>query len=168
MVDKRFVRAAVLSGLLVSGAGVAAPADEAKKTVADLAEVNQETIWYQAQTLRAKARKEYLDSSQIQDRTMEGAPEARGIQGVGDKLRAEFVYTSGAVTYAKAGDTLPDGYKVERMSVQEIVISKNGVRKILSLGGGETTVAPQTPSAEPPRPIVAPGFSAPSPISQPR
>lgn len=165
MGSRRHAGALLLVAMAVLSQPSDASPDGVEKTVGDLAVANQETLWFQAQTLRAKARKEYLETSQTSDRTMDGAPEARGVQGVGTKLRAEFVYPSGAVTYAKAGDTLPGGYKVERISVEELVISKDGTRQTLSLASGELR-SQWSSQAEPPRPASVQGFAPPRPIPQ--
>lgn len=156
---------AVMLGLVVFGISSAA---EREWTVGDLATVNQETLWYEAQAKLLKAKKQYTMDTQVESRSMDGAPEARGVQGVGSRLRVRFVFPSGAVTYGKQGDTLPGGYRVDSVTLEKVVISKAGETKAMGFTGAESAAAPakDTRNSQPPA-ITLPLITGPQPGARP-
>lgn len=156
--------------ILLSLVSVVAQAQSAGRTVGDLDHVNQETLWFEAQKKLAKAKQDLSDGTRVEDRSAEGMPSVQGVQGVGNQLRAKFIYPSGAVTIAKSGDTIPGGFRINSVSIERVVLAKDGSTHVLSFsngaGGGtdntQALASPARPTA--PYPAYSPPPSVPVPL----
>jgi len=76
------------------------------------------------------------------------APTVKMVQGVGNSLFATFLYPGNMTMDARVGDVISGGYKVESISVNQVVLSKDGEKMRLGF------------SASPPTPL--PSLDAPS------
>ena len=152
-----------------------AHAQSAGRTVGDLDYVNQETLWFEAQKKLAKAKQDLSDGTRVEDRSADGIPSVQGVQGVGNQLRAKFVYPSGAVTIAKAGDTIPGGFRLNSISIERVVLSKDGSAHVLSFSngaaGGDTSaqalLTPPRPTPPYPTYTAPAGMPAPMGLASP-
>jgi hypothetical protein len=88
------------------------------------------------QRLLIKARVELLNT-QAQLKTKDAttakiaqsyAPTVKMVQGVGDSLFATFLYPGNMTMDARVGDTISGGYKVLAISINQVVLSKDGER----------------------------------------
>jgi type IV pilus biogenesis protein PilP len=75
------------------------------------------------------------------------APTVKMVQGVGDSLFATFLYPGNMTMDGRVGDVISGGFKVESISVHQVVLSKEGERMHLGF------------SASPPTPLPALGSS---------
>lgn len=117
------------------------------RTIGDISTMLQETLYYEAALKLANAKKAVQETANVEDLNTEGTPTVRGVQGVGSQLRATFVYPSGAITLAGAGATLPGGFKVDAVSVDRVVLSRNGRKIQLSFAGQGGAAQSQEPVA---------------------
>lgn len=78
------------------------------------------------------------------------APTVKMVQGVGNSLFATFLYPGNMTMDARVGDVISGGYKVDSISVSQVVLSKDG--ETVRLGF----------SASPPTPLPAADTSVPS------
>lgn len=70
------------------------------------------------------------------------APTVKMVQGVGNSLFATFLYPGNMTMDARVGDTISGGYKVESISVDQVVLSKNGERIRLGFSASPPTPLP--------------------------
>ena len=70
------------------------------------------------------------------------APTVKMVQGVGDNVFATFLYPGNMVMDARVGDTISGGYKVESISVNQVMLSKDGERIRLGFSGSPPTPLP--------------------------
>lgn len=118
--------------------------------VGELGQVQSETILYKAKAERAKAKHE-ADNSDIKTQpqpasTMMPAlsmpqhppyastemkpllPVVKEISGSGTRLSATLLFSNGSVIDATSGKELPEGYRVQQVTLDGVVLSKNGKR----------------------------------------
>lgn len=170
-VNNTFTRLAVLAVAMVvaypaQGAGV--PASEASQQSADDAAqtlkdnpgllVNPhpqgETVGVLGrlyeQRLLIKAQAELMNA-QAQLKTKDAttakiaqsyAPTVKMVQGVGNSLFATFLYSGNMTMDARVGDTISGGYQVLAISVDQVVLSKNGERIRLGFSASPPTPLP--------------------------
>lgn len=161
--------ACIALAIILSLASVVAQAQSSERTVGDLDHVNQETLWFEAQKKLAKARQEFSDGTRVEDRSAEGMPSVQGVQGVGNQLRAKFVYPSGAVTIAKSGDTIPGEFRISSVSIERVVLTKDGSTHVLSFSNGAAGGRDNAQALAPTRPLASqstysPPLSVPTPL----
>lgn len=70
------------------------------------------------------------------------APTVKMVQGVGDNVFATFLYPGNMTMDARVGDTISGGYKVEAISVNQVVLSKDGERMRLGFSASPPTPLP--------------------------
>ena len=95
-------------------------------TLADLAEIQLRRLTYEALTGMNEAKLAYEKTSRVEDRSATGVPTVRSVQGVGGELSAILVYAGGAQATARAGEDIPGGYRVKSISVDRVVLTRNG------------------------------------------
>lgn len=70
------------------------------------------------------------------------APAVKMVQGVGDSLFATFLYPGNMTMDARVGDVISGGYKVLAISVNQVVLSKDGERIRLGFSASPPTPLP--------------------------
>lgn len=95
-------------------------------TLADLTEIQLRRLTYEALTGMNEAKLAYEKTSRVEDRSASGVPTVRSVQGVGAQLAAVLVYVGGAQATARAGEDVPGGYRVKSVSVDRVVLTRNG------------------------------------------
>lgn len=68
----------------------------------------------------------YPGSPQMAQKKEEKAPAVSSIMGAGSNLYAMFRLDDGSELQAKEGGSLPGGYLVKKISMDEVLLSKNG------------------------------------------
>ncbi|NWN46590.1 type IV pilus biogenesis protein PilP [Pseudomonas sp. MAFF 301514] len=134
---------------------LAAVPDLSGISVGELGKVQSETILFKAQAERTKAELEA-------NGTIPNAPQPVGqfpttgltptitatapgprllalpvvkeISGSGQKLRASLIYGDGSEVDAKPGSELPNGFRVQQITLDGVVLSKEGKRYPLGFG----------------------------------
>jgi len=71
------------------------------------------------------------------------APVVRTIYGAGGRMTASFLFSGGVEADAGAGQDLPGGYHVESVSLDKVMLSKDGKRFPV----GFSNVAPSAPTS---------------------
>ena len=61
-------------------------------------------------------------------------PVVKEISGSGQKLRASLIYADGSEVDAKPGSELPNGFRVQQITLDGVVLSKEGKRYPLGFG----------------------------------
>ena len=90
-----------------------------------------------------------------------GTPSVRSVAGVNGKLYATFVYSSGITADAAAGETIPGGFKVVRVTVDKVELQKGGQRFQV----GFASHAPSTAGSTGMTPGMGqPGYGVPQPM----
>lgn len=144
--------------LLIAVAGLLPGVCLAQPTVGDLSKIQGETLILKAKVSREAAQAE-LDS---RSRAAGGytpsddthLPVVKSVYGARNMLVATLIYPNGTTMEAKVGDTLNGGYKVSKIVVDRVELTKN--KKVVQLGF----------SAMPPTATAMPGPAMPG-ISQP-
>lgn len=72
------------------------------------------------------------------------APTVKMVQGVGNSLFATFLYPGNMTMDARVGDTISGGYQVLAISVNQVVLSKDGERIRLGFSASPPTPLPST------------------------
>ncbi|WP_323025684.1 type IV pilus biogenesis protein PilP [Castellaniella sp.] len=70
------------------------------------------------------------------------APTVKMVQGVGNNLFATFLYPGDMAMDARVGETISGGYKVESISVNQVVLSKDGEQIRLGFSASPPTPLP--------------------------
>ena len=95
-------------------------------TLAELADIQLRRLTYEALTGMNEAKLAYEKTSRVEDRSATGVPAVRSVQGVGSQLYAVLVYAGGAQATARPGEDVPGGYRVKAVSVDRVVLTRNG------------------------------------------
>ncbi len=95
-------------------------------TLADLTEIQLRRLTYEALTGMNEAKLAYEKTSRVEDRSASGVPTVRSVQGVGAQLSALLVYVGGAQATARVGEDVPGGYRVKSVTVDRVVLTRNG------------------------------------------
>ena len=95
-------------------------------TLAELADIQLRRLRYEALTGMNEAKLAYEKTSRVEDRSATGVPAVRSVQGVGRHLYAVLVYAGGAQATARPGEDVPGGYRVKSISVDRVVLTRNG------------------------------------------
>ena len=127
------------------------------ETVGDLKNIQRKTILLQAEAAQYKAqseRDEYKAKTQDPSgsslggdipslpasnmvQTNKGNPDdtvlpvVRAVFGANGKLTASLLYSSGARFEGAVGENIPGNYKIESISMDKVVVSRNGKNNIL-------------------------------------
>lgn len=119
--------------------GLSQPA-HAATTVGELTDVQAETILAEAKVRLAEAQAKLdgqvstpmpagLSAVQLPPRDVAlPAPVVRTIYGSGGRMTASFLFPGGYEADASAGQELPGGYRVESISLDKVLLSKDGKR----------------------------------------
>jgi len=109
----------------------------------DLARSQDRTMLLKAQLAEAQAlaelRKVQAGLNDAADKVQEGAPVSRGTFGRDGKLYAELVYPNGTTAEAWPGETVQGGYRVVRVGLSLVELSRDG--RIFRIGNAGS--APQ-------------------------
>ncbi|WP_252090658.1 type IV pilus biogenesis protein PilP [Pseudomonas sp. MWU13-3659] len=154
----------VLLSLLLPIAGAqAAESGLSGISVGELGRVQSETILLKAKAERTKAEREaagplpepqqaatlfpgqgYPSSTPTFTSPRQPAlPVVKEISGSGLNLRASLVYSDGSVIDAKPGSELPDGFRVQQITLDGVVVGKDGKRLPLGFGNRVGVFQPQ-------------------------
>lgn len=128
------------------------------ETIGDLKVIQKKTILLQAEAAQYKAqseRDEYmakttnpanqsvggsippLTSGVVNSKSISSDPDenvlpvVRAVFGANGKLTASLLYTSGSRFEGAVGDVIPGNYQIEKISIDKVVISRNGKKNIL-------------------------------------
>ena len=140
----------------------------AQTSVGELTRLNDDTVMLKARLAKAqaeaslrKARDEARPDSAQPD---QGMPVVTGVFGRDGNVYAQFLYAGGTMVPGTVGETLPGGFLVSAVSVEQVVLSKAGER--IRVGFSGTPQRRESPSADgdsPTKAIVsAPGKATPS------
>lgn len=123
-------------------------------SVGELGRVQSETILFRAKAERTKAEREASgplpEPSQaaalfpntglptpiptVPGPRQQALPVVKEISGSGLKLRASLVYSDGSVIDARPGSELPEGFRVQQITLDGVVLGKDGKRFPLGFG----------------------------------
>ena len=111
-------------------------AAHAEGTVGDLSTIQSETILLKAKVGKASAQAELDRSSGAASAAGGDEPVVRSVYGVGGQLVASFLYANGVSVERRVGDTLPGGFKVVTITIENVELSKGG--KVFPVGFSAT------------------------------
>jgi type IV pilus biogenesis protein PilP len=135
--------------------------------VGELGRVQSETILFKAQTERNKAERTASGESDVQQaqQVQQVLPQVGGfptpsipttpgirqpalpvvkqISGSGQKLRATLLYSGGSEIDAQPGSELPEGFRVLQVTLDGVVLVREGRRFPLVFGNQASTTQPQ-------------------------
>ncbi|SDG73334.1 type IV pilus biogenesis protein PilP [Pseudomonas benzenivorans] len=139
----------------------------AAATVGELTDVQAETVLAEAKVRLAEAQAKLdgkvstsvptgLSAVQLPPRDVAlPAPVVRTIYGSGGRMTASFLFPGGYEADAGAGQELPGGYRVESISMDKVLLSKDGKRFPV----GFSNTAPSMPAqSQPMGGMVAPAL----------
>lgn len=140
-------------------------------TVGQLSAIQGETIIKQAELKRAQAVDALsklnvssqpssfaIGASAPAEGPQQSAPYVLGAAGAYGRLIASFMYRDGMKVDAAAGREIPGGYKVVKITPEEVVLSKDGKPLRLTYGVPDAQSAPANPSAGLPGASALPGM----------
>lgn len=141
-----------LSLCLLGGLTLLSQSVRAAATVGELTDVQAATVLAEAKVRLAEAQAK-LDGkaspsvpselSALPHRDIDlPAPVVRTIYGSGGRMTASFLFPGGYEADAGAGQALPGGYHVESISLDQVLLSKDGKRFPV----GFSNVAPSMPA----------------------
>ena len=125
--------------LLANLTGLALPV-HASSTVGELSDVQAETVLAEAKVRLEEARSKLQGRNVTLEQGMTisstlppaemslPAPVVRTIYGSGGKMTASFLFAGGYEADAGQGQDLPGGYRVESISLDKVLLSKDGKR----------------------------------------
>lgn len=143
----------------------AVASDLAGINVGELGKVQSETILFKAKAERAQAEREATAKAPSTPQStgpfptavlpsaigvtapgprQSALPVVKEISGSGQKLRARLIYSGGGEIDAKPGSELPDDFRVLQITLDGVVLSKEGKRFPLSFGSQPGMLQPQT------------------------
>lgn len=146
--------------LVLAGISRVALADDGTPsiTVGELSAIQSETVLYKAQGERAKALREIngpalqtgqalpysFQATQPPAGADEPLPVVKLVSGSSKSLRVSLLYSGGFEIDAQVGSPeLPGGYKLESISMDSVIVSRNGKR--YSLGFSSSTPEYRSP-----------------------
>lgn len=145
-----------------------------RATVADLSQIQSETIMYDAKAKRAESKgkmqenqaKAGDDPQLSQPSTAPPVfaaelPTITGISGAAGRLFATFQYPNGTMISSKSGEQIPGGFHVSEIGIDRVVLTKGDRRIPLQFGVANTPVPAQSTSG---RSILPGSFSPPAPL----
>lgn len=145
----------ILLTLWMPIAGAQTATDLSAISVGELGKVQSETILLKAKAERAKAELEAngtlpsppqpvtqfptVGLTPAMTATSPGPrqsalPVVKEISGSGQKLRASLIYSDGSELDAKPGSELPNGFRVQQITLDGVVLTKEGKRYPLGFG----------------------------------
>ncbi len=169
---------AVLVSACVASDAQATETDLSGIVVGELGKVQSQTILFNAQAAMAEAQRSITGGTTSSNQAVsfpvqtlntpapaistassqQALPVIKAITGTSDKLRATLLYSSGIEVDATAGSRdLPGGFRVAQITLEGVVLEKNGERFLLGFSNrapGSVGLAP--PSVQPAMPGLAP------------
>lgn len=113
------------------------------ETLLSLGRLYEQRLIVKAQVELANAHGQLVEKGAVATRVEESyAPTVKMVQGVGNSLFATFLYPNNMTMDAKEGDLISGGYKVESISVNQVVLSKDGQRIRLGFSASPPTPLP--------------------------
>lgn len=133
-------------------------------SIGELGRVQSETILFKAKAERAKAEREASDTGTPPQQPVNqfpstgfpapiaaipaeprqpSLPVVKEISGSGQRLRASLVYSGGSEIDAKPGSELPEGFRVLQITLDGVVLVRDGKRFPLGFGNQVGTTQPQ-------------------------
>ncbi|WP_256578148.1 type IV pilus biogenesis protein PilP [Pseudomonas sp. PIC25] len=144
-----------LSLCTLCGLGWLSQPVQAAATVGELTDVQAETVLAEAKVRLAEAQAKLdgktsisvpLALGAVPPRNVElPAPVVRTLYGSGGRMTASFLFPGGYEADAGAGQELPGGYRVESISLDKVLLSKDGKRFPV----GFSNTAPSLPAENP-------------------
>lgn len=136
----------------------------AESTVGDLSKIQSETLIIKAKVSRATAQAELEAKTRgsVAAPAIEvDVPVVKNVYGIGKKLMATFLFSSGATIDAREGEVIMGGYKVASLSVDKVELEKGGRRFPVGFSGTPPLQGSPAQSAVPgaPVPPMLPGSS---------
>ena len=156
MLIKRFIGLAALLPLVAAAQGT-----PHTPTLGDLARIQAHTIILKAEAAQAAAAASLAAKGGAGD-VGATAPVVSDVYGGRGLLFASFLYSDGATVVARAGETIPGGYRVRSIALNAVRIERAG--KIIDVGFSGTAPIPAAPPATTPSlfsPIQAPAVIPP-------
>ncbi|APO88667.1 type IV pilus biogenesis protein PilP [Xanthomonas euvesicatoria] len=154
-----------LTGLLMLTLVAGVEAQDSVPTVGELSRIQAATL-----LLKARAEQAKVQSELSGDSTKAGAtplieptiaPVVSRVYGVGDKLKARFLYEGGASTDEVVGSLIPGDYRVVAVSMDRVIVERHGKRLELAFSG-TPPVAPKTKEQVPQPPYAFPSMMPPA------
>ncbi|KGE50306.1 type IV pilus biogenesis protein PilP [Xanthomonas euvesicatoria pv. euvesicatoria] len=154
-----------LIGLFLLTLAADAAAQDSVPTIGELSRIQAATLLLKARAEQAKAQSELSGDS-----TKNGAislieptiaPVVSRVYGVGDKLKARFLYEGGASTDEVVGSLIPGDYRVVAVSMERVIVERQGKRLELAFSG-TPPVAPKTKEQVPQAPYAFPSMMPPT------
>lgn len=157
---------ALFFSVLVLPASAALATDKSLPTVAELSEVQSETIMFDARAKRAEAKAKMQESMTkagddqfvplhaTPSVVAADLPTVTGISGKAGRLFATFRYGNGTTVTAKSGELISGGFQVAEVGIDRVVLTRGDRRIPLQFGVAET------PAHSAPIPI----FGTPAPL----
>lgn len=121
--DVKLRHAALTMMLLASGA------IHAQTSVADIDQIQADTLRLRAEASQARAAKDLaeLRGDALSNGTADsGLPVARGVFGGNGRRYVSFLYPTGGTAEAEAGGTIPGNYVVRSFDTAGVVLTKRG------------------------------------------
>lgn len=140
----------ILLTLWMPIAGAQTDSELSAISVGELGRVQSETILFKAKAERAKAEREASTSLSEPQQAASGLPApgpiatsaarqlalpvVKQISGSGQKLRATLLYSGGSEIDAQPGGELPEGFRVLQVTLDGVVLVRDGKRYPLVFG----------------------------------
>lgn len=147
-------------------AGLSSAAWCADATVGALSKIQGETILIKARVAREAAQAELnmklRDGGAIADAGADDLPVVRSVYGARTTLVANLLFSNGTTREVRVGDEIRGGYRVTRISVERVDLSKGSGKTAKSYTLGFSSTPPLASSSTslpgaPPSPPTPPG-----------
>lgn len=128
------------------------------QTVGALSELQSETIMIKAKAEQEKARASLLEAkgAPSASASADAEPVFLGIFGGERTLYARFALDGGAVVEVREGDPIIGGYRVAKLTANDIVLTKHGRRWQIRMPGGQESAPEAAPAGLPVAPLPSP------------
>lgn len=135
------------------------------QTVGALSDLQSETIMLKAKAEQEKARASLQEAKggPAGSAATDADPVFLGIFGGERTLYARFALDGGAVVEVREGDPIIGGFRVAKLTANDIVLTKHGRRWQIRMPGGQDAAPEAAPAALPPAPapLALPPVAAP-------
>ncbi|WP_425928638.1 type IV pilus biogenesis protein PilP [Pseudomonas sp. NyZ201] len=157
---------------LLAAEAVASPVDLSGIDVGELGRIQSRTILLKAQAEMAKAERDANDAgatvqavhgaspARIESQTSDGGkqqpqsidlPVVKAITGSSTKLQAALLFSSGVEVEAGIGRELPDGFRVQQITLEGVTLERKGQRFPLGFSNQmPVPVSPKSPAMSQP------------------
>ncbi|MDQ1090589.1 type IV pilus biogenesis protein PilP [Xanthomonas sacchari] len=130
-----------------------AQAQDTSPTIGELSKIQAQTLVLKARALQAKAQSELTGdtgkASSVVTTEPSVAPVVSRVYGVGEKLKARFLYEGGSFADEVAGALIPGDYRVISISMERVVVERNGKRQELAFSGTPPVGSKQKEQSQP-------------------